>query len=102
MQEVSKPASTVEPNDNTEDKQEAIQLSNFDCNIDFDTDGEFDYMISVDDNGEANSEAAYFKETQEWEEVSESNKDKDRMKINDTAYIFNPYEGWKEVDQAEL
>jgi hypothetical protein len=70
--------------------------------IDFDMDGLFDYIINVDDNGEVNFESPYFKETQEWEEVSESNKDKDRIKINDTAYIFNPYEGWKEVDQAEL
>jgi hypothetical protein len=72
------------------------------CFIDFDTDGEFDYMISVDDNGEVKAEAAYFKETQEWESVCESNKDKDRIKIEDKTYIFIPCEGWQEVDQAEL
>jgi hypothetical protein len=59
-------------------------------------------MISLDDNGEVNSEAAYFKETQVWESVWESNLDKDRIKIEDKAYNFIPSQGWKEVDQGKL
>ena len=68
--------------------------------IDFDTDGQFDYMINVDDNGEVNFESAYFEKTQEWESVWESEKDKRMIKIKDKSYKFIPSEGWKSVDNA--
>ncbi len=66
--------------------------------IDLDMDGQFDYMINRNDKGQVNYENAYFKKTQEWVDVSESDIDKDRhiIKVNNKTYEFIQDE-WKEV-----
>lgn len=65
--------------------------------IDFDMDGQLDYMISFDNKGQVSKETAYSKKTQEWVSVSESDASKQIIKINDNNYKFCDHE-WKDID----
>jgi hypothetical protein len=65
--------------------------------VDLDMNGQFDFVMNLDKEGNATYVKIFLSETQTWEVPSQIDIDHDRAVVNDREYEFHPYHGWQSV-----